>query len=793
MLLLSASLCLRASASSPAALEQAIAALDEGVPQVAIIKLKEQLATPLEMDARKLAKTKLAEALLTAGLLDDALRQVRDPEVAAPMLEARIDAAQGHWNEALALYEAAKEEPGAVLGKAECLYKLGRIQEAMTTLEERPATGENAQLRLAELYLEQNQNKKCEKLLKSIRPCSEASRKWKLYLEARWLLGQGHAAPAFGRFEELSSDPKNVTANLIAGATLGMTQARTDLSGLAAADDLLEQFIWKYPENEHLESIFRKLDEVYSGEANSSRSELEKWAEREPARRAGFACYFLAKAWLREGKQEQGLRALEAFGERFPKHPILADALLMQGGILANEGRFGPAQETLEAAMRAARDDQQLAEIEIASASVHFRAGEYVLAATVFRSAGERSPALWERAVYNSALAWLHQGNYTRFMQDYRELSQRLPESTFRRDLILEEGLLQARQGDPRATAILQQFIRDFPENPRVAEARLALAELAFAKNDSVQASQYLAAVNQAPAPTQTAEQSDYLSIFVAESAKPCDDDKVIALCRAFIDQHPGAKRVAEVRMKLGQVFFRKEDFANAHTQFETLARETPNSPLAETALFLAGEAAIKSMSDGGIDQAIELFEEVAQANGPLKFHARLQQAVAQNRLGKENEAIILYEAILKGNPPSEVRFAAMAGKADNLSRMGEKNPTAREQALALYGELAASEGVPAIWRNQALYKKGRCLAQLGKTAEALTIYYDVIAAGVAKPEEYFWFYKAGFDAGRLCESQEQWKSAIAIYQKMSVLNGPRLAEAKARMTQLRLEHFIWD
>ena len=68
-----------------------------------------------------------------------------------------------------------------------------------------------------------------------------------------------------------------------------------------------------------------------------------------------------------------------------------------------------------------------------------------------------------------------------------------------------------------------------------------------------------------------------------------------------------------------------------------------------------------------------------------------------------------------------------------------------------------------------------------------------MVDSGTDKPTEYFWFYKAGFDACRLSESREQWKTAIAIYQKMAAMEGPRAEEAKERMTQLRMEHFIWD
>ena len=81
----------------------------------------------------------------------------------------------------------------------------------------------------------------------------------------------------------------------------------------------------------------------------------------------------------------------------------------------------------------------------------------------------------------------------------------------------------------------------------------------------------------------------------------------------------------------------------------------------------------------------------------------------------------------------------------------------------------------------------------LGHEPEALTAYYDVLDKTVAEGREFFWFYKAGFDAAHLFEQEENWKAAIGVYQKMTKIDGPRAAEAKARLSQLRLEKFIWD
>jgi hypothetical protein len=49
-----------------------------------------------------------------------------------------------------------------------------------------------------------------------------------------------------------------------------------------------------------------------------------------------------------------------------------------------------------------------------------------------------------------------------------------------RGDLMLEQGLLQARLRDGRAAETLRLFLHHFPRDPRAAEAQLAMAELIF-------------------------------------------------------------------------------------------------------------------------------------------------------------------------------------------------------------------------------------------------------------------------------------------------------------------------
>jgi tetratricopeptide (TPR) repeat protein len=274
--------------------------------------------------------------------------------------------------------------------------------------------------------------------------------------------------------------------------------------------------------------------------------------------------------------------------------------------------------------------------------------------------------------------------------------------------------------------------------------------------------------------------------------------------------------------MKLGEVFFDRGSFADAETQFATLARDFPDSAYAETALFLAGQAAMQSINPEAVDRALQLFDQVIKRDRSLKLHARQQQAIVQTRLGRESEAIKLYDLILAAQPPpvADLRYRALCAKGDNLLALGKTDREQRTAALAVYRELAALPDVPAVWRNQALYKTARQLAEdwrrlrgaPGTAAqadvafqEATVTFYDVLNVDSRKEREFFWYYKAGFDAAQLFEeqaarsgatageSEAHWRAAIGIYRKMAQLEGPRSAEAQSRMRQLQLQHFIWD
>jgi TolA-binding protein len=360
----------------------------------------------------------------------------------------------------------------------------------------------------------------------------------------------------------------------------------------------------------------------------------------------------------------------------------------------------------------------------------------------------------------------------------------------------LEEGLMQAAKGDKKAEVSLHQFIRDFPKNPRVSEAWVALAEMAFHSSPPRldEARKDLAHAADSAPTAAAAERADYLSIWVEESAGG-NETKVIELAKRFLEQHGLSPFAPEVRMKLAELYYRRQDFANAQTQFEIIAQQNPDDALAEKALFFAAESAMSSMGEHSLDRAIVLFDQVVQKNGAMRWPARNEEALIERKLGKSKDALALYDEVLKSDAPQSEKREALCGKGDIFFEMGGSENY--EQAIKIYDQLASDKHEPSHWRNQALFKKALCLEKKNERVGALETFYKILddpaVAGLPDEQrELFWYYKAGFNAARLLEEDSKWESAAAIYERLAAAGGNRSEEAKARLNHLRLEHFLW-
>ena len=348
----------------------------------------------------------------------------------------------------------------------------------------------------------------------------------------------------------------------------------------------------------------------------------------------------------------------------------------------------------------------------------------------------------------------------------------------------------EARQGKIDG---LNALARRAPAADYAFQAKLALAEWRLARGEAEAAERILrTAETEADAEPRAAALAA-AAIFAADNAGSRPREELVQASTEFLAAHADAPEAPDIAFKLGELHSRAGDHTAAESVLAGLAQNATDPEQAALAKFFAAQSAARSMSAEGAGRALAWFDEIAQSQSPLRHRARFEQASLLLRDRKFTDAITLYDRILAGNPPPEVKNAALMEKADTLFALGTDDPSKFSEAAAVYAGLANEASAPADWRDQAACKRAAALAKAGQTEAALAAYREVLARPPGTAADHFWFYKAGLEAGRLLEEQKDWSAAIAVYDKLASAEGPQREDLKQRARRLRLEHFIWE
>jgi TolA-binding protein len=791
--------------------DAAIRPLEEGVPQVAVMRLRNILQRDLTPADRKTVTAKLGEALLASGDAEQALKVLQDPTLddlsAIPLWRAQALAALQRWSEALALYQkVAAQNPSpfratALFGQAEALRALQRPDEALQVfalLLGDQQWNDRAQLRSIELLLEKGDTAGARRILDKTRPAALGDKKEKRYLQGRLEAQLNHHERALELYQTILRRPEGATRAVLIATLSAIAESHLQLQTPEAGDDALEDFIEHHPTDPELPPIFDKLDQLYRAERQASTQELGRWSNDPAQPRRALAQWHLARAELRAGRREAARSAYLKLREGHAQLPALAEGLFEFAQLEIEDRHFDDAIAILNEANALRPSPVWRERITLLAARAHYLARQFDKAGQTFEQVANNSPRLRRDSLFNASLAWLQQNDRDRFLADTRELAASGANEETRGDLLLEEGLTQAAQGNNKAAQTLQDFLRQFPRHKRVAEAWVALAELAFhgAPPRLDEARKNLEKARSSGPDAAATERADYLAIWIEDAVPDSDTAKVVSAATEFLRKYPASPFIPDVRMKLAETYYRRQDFPNAQTQFQILAQENPRGPFTERALFFAAKSASQSMAPLSLDRALVLLDEVVKKNSELKWAARNEQAAIERKLGKNQDAATLYDEVLQGNAKPEQKREALCGKGDIFYEAGETDRANYQRAIEVYDQLAAQKDAPIYWRNQALFKKGICLEKLGDREKALATFYKIIEEE-NRPDrqqrEFFWYYKAGFNSARLLEDDSKWQPAAVVYQKLATAGGARSDEAKSRLTRLRLEHFLWE
>lgn len=263
----------------------------------------------------------------------------------------------------------------------------------------------------------------------------------------------------------------------------------------------------------------------------------------------------------------------------------------------------------------------------------------------------------------------------------------------------------------------------------------------------------------------------------------------------AFLTRYPESTFAPDVRFWLAEVAFNHGEFDRASEEFLKLTREDIAAPLQSKAHYLAGRSLLAAKN---LEPALEQFVRARSVHpeAPHAEDALFYHGDALTELGRFDEAILIFDQLIRAYPDSYLVYAARGRMGDCQYTLGEKDPTRYLEALNTYKSLEESKEASLELRIQAMFKIGRTLNALDREGEARSRFLKMLHLymrhrGRLGAEAGAWFVRGVAETAQSYERMGEYREAIKVYRLLVESGLPQAGEGARRIEDLRREHLI--
>jgi TolA-binding protein len=489
---------------------------------------------------------------------------------------------------------------------------------------------------------------------------------------------------------------------------------------------------------------------------------------------------------------KEALAEYAALMAGYPRSPLVARANFNAGWSAWRLADTEAALTYFKQAAALAKDAGTISEALFKVADAQFLLAQYSDAiATYQRLIGEYPDTkLIDRALFQLGQCYQRTRNAEAAAATFESLVERFPASDYAGEAQFQIGLINVGLGkEEAARAAFGEVVTKFAGTEWASKAALAVGESFYRE------AKYTEAITEfdklvAAAPDSELGQRAFYNrgwcYFASGQA-----DKTLAEFTEFLKKFAASSLAPDVQFWIADYHNKQKDYVKAQEQFQLLAKNYPASSLADTALFMAARAAYSRQD---YKAAIELFESLLKTFPQSSFRcdARFSQGDALTELGQFDDALLVFDSVIKQFPNCYLACDAHGRRGDCLYTLERYDDAIASYRAALE---CGAEADPAF-RNQIRYKLGQSYEKHGKLPDAFEQYSKVVYESAVAPEptappERFWLCKAGLAAAGIKEQQQQWKDAITLYQKLLDLCPDMKPLLEDRIRKLRVEHLI--
>ena len=440
---------------------------------------------------------------------------------------------------------------------------------------------------------------------------------------AQFLLKHDRKAEAEQELRTIAQEnPKDLQAKL------DVVRYVISTKSVVAGQVELESYVKKDPEDYELAFALRSL---YQAQHNAAAEDqlLNQISQKAGDTADGFkARSFIALKLMQTGKKEESLKIINAI---LAKDKRNEQALTLRAGLELEAKNYDAAIVDLRTVLR---DSPEASAAALMLANAHENSGSPELAEEHYLRAFETS----------------------KFSPNYG-----IPYTQF---------LIRRKQPE-RAEKVLEDTLAHNPSNATVLRA---LAQMKIARGDNVGAQALADQVKKSGETSPLADEilgaissskNDFdasINAFKrAHEAEPNQVQPIVAIVRTYMAVGKNKEAVQfiqsvlkanpnhlEAKLLLGQVYSAGGDFAHANETFADIIKIQPNNPIGYQQLAVAQQRANK-----GTDAEATISKGLSVA--PNDFGLKLIQASILETTGRFDEAIKVYETLIKDRPDSEV------------------------------------------------------------------------------------------------------------------------------------------
>ena len=721
--------------------------------------------------------------------------------------------AEQKYRALLALKNTPKRAAAANLGLSWALFKQGKETDALPAIQAliksdpNTSAGQQAQLLLAKIELA---NGKFNDAIAGLQALLATHPAPGTVYETEYWLGEAYGAGgqpdlAAASYERVTGDltpavppappvdafPKTLVAKAFLGLGRVEQQLHQDDQAMLAYGQA-----YGLTENSSVQmEAFRSFLEAarLSRQLPEAVAKLQEFAKSSDAA-APAALLAIGAALAADGQDDKAIGILESLLVAYGKSSWIPAANFQLGLLYERSGKPGAATAAFQNCI-AANSDPALVR------SSRFELGLVLLnqvkdaagAAAQFAqiSSGTDSPA--ENASYNFLLAQAALGKSDAFAKAEADFARRFPKSAYLKKIALAQGLLLTQANHPDdAIAAYQRSIAQPGGGPDQKALLQALADLQYQTGDlagTVKTCGMI--VSQFPSDSLAAAQR---AVLVSYEMKKLTDEQVEQSLVALTQKNGKSAEAPEGWFRLGEFYFYRQDYVKAQDAFQQLTAAYPGSPEAAEAYFFAGRAAAAHTDYGA---ALALLDKVPDSS-PFKPDAQLWQGRVYQQQLNFVQASTLADSVLSTEKSGSKFVAANLLKGQCLFELGAKNASAYAESIAAFDQILKSKEGTITERNEAAVSKAKCLEKMGRGNEAMGLYLDVLYGRLAgddasAPGDFSWQIKAGWEAGRMREAQQDWRGAIEIYKRLEQIGGPHQQEFHDLQNKLRRDNYIYE